>query len=41
VREDHPAYRAARAVGRCFAEQGWAVITGGGGGVMEAANRGA
>jgi uncharacterized protein (TIGR00730 family) len=41
VREDHPAYRASRAVGRCFAEQGWAVITGGGGGVMEAANRGA
>jgi uncharacterized protein (TIGR00730 family) len=41
VAEDHPAYVAARAVGRRFAEQDWAVITGGGGGVMEAANRGA
>jgi uncharacterized protein (TIGR00730 family) len=41
VREGHAAYTAARAVGRCFAEHGWAVVTGGGGGVMEAANRGA
>jgi uncharacterized protein (TIGR00730 family) len=41
VREEHPAYAAARATGRCFAEHGWAVVTGGGGGVMEAANRGA
>jgi hypothetical protein len=41
VREGHPAYEAARAVGRCFAEAGWAVITGGGPGVMEAGNRGA
>ena len=37
----HPAYESARAVGRGFAERGWAVVTGGGGGVMEAANRGA
>jgi uncharacterized protein (TIGR00730 family) len=37
----HPAYEAARAVGRCFAEAGWAVVTGGGGGVMEGGNRGA
>jgi uncharacterized protein (TIGR00730 family) len=37
----HPAYAAARSVGRLFAERGWAVITGGGPGVMEAANRGA
>jgi uncharacterized protein (TIGR00730 family) len=36
-----PCYAAARAIGRCFAEQGWAVITGGGPGLMEAANRGA
>ena len=41
VDEGHPAYESARAVGRRFAEQGWAVITGGGGGVMEGANRGA
>jgi hypothetical protein len=41
VKEDSPAYRNAREVGRRFAEAGWAVITGGGPGVMEAANRGA
>src|SRR5512133_4273113 len=41
VGEDHPAYIAARATGRLFAERNWAVVTGGGGGVMEAANRGA
>lgn len=34
-------YRAARKMGRLFAEEGYAVITGGGPGVMEAANRGA
>jgi hypothetical protein len=34
-------YEAAREVGRCFAEAGFAVITGGGPGVMEAANQGA
>ncbi|HEY6962483.1 MAG TPA: TIGR00730 family Rossman fold protein [Gaiellaceae bacterium] len=34
-------YEAARAVGKLFAERGWAVVTGGGGGVMEGANRGA
>lgn len=41
VGEDTAPYRAARSVGRKFAEEGWAVVTGGGGGVMEAANRGA
>jgi uncharacterized protein (TIGR00730 family) len=41
VREDHPAYRAARDTGRRFAQHGWSVITGGGPGVMEAGNRGA
>ncbi|HXV57072.1 MAG TPA: TIGR00730 family Rossman fold protein [Gaiellaceae bacterium] len=41
VGEDHPAYRGARAVGRLFAEAGFTVVTGGGPGVMEAANRGA
>ena len=34
-------YEAARAVARGFAERGWAVVTGGGGGVMEGGNRGA
>jgi uncharacterized protein (TIGR00730 family) len=41
VGEDSRPYREARAVARSFAEAGWAVITGGGPGVMEAANRGA
>jgi uncharacterized protein (TIGR00730 family) len=41
VREDHPVYEASRATGRLFAEAGWSVITGGGPGAMEAANRGA
>jgi uncharacterized protein (TIGR00730 family) len=41
VGEDHPAYQAARTVARKFAEGGWSVVTGGGPGVMEAANRGA
>jgi uncharacterized protein (TIGR00730 family) len=39
--EDAEPYGRAREVGRRFAEAGWAVITGGGPGVMEAANRGA
>jgi uncharacterized protein (TIGR00730 family) len=41
IPEDSEEYAAARKVGRLFAEAGWAVITGGGPGVMEAANRGA
>jgi uncharacterized protein (TIGR00730 family) len=41
VGEDSPVYQTARTVGRYFGERGWAVITGGGPGVMEAANRGA
>ena len=41
VHEGSAPYESARAVGRRFAEEGWAVVTGGGGGVMEGANRGA
>ncbi len=41
IPEGHPYYAAARAVGRSFGERGWAVITGGGPGLMEASNRGA
>jgi uncharacterized protein (TIGR00730 family) len=38
---DDPDYARAREVGDAFARAGWAVITGGGPGVMEAANHGA
>jgi uncharacterized protein (TIGR00730 family) len=38
---DHPMYELARQTGRLLAEEGFAVVTGGGPGVMEAANRGA
>jgi uncharacterized protein (TIGR00730 family) len=41
VGEGHPAYDAARETARLFARAGWSVVTGGGPGVMEAANRGA
>ncbi len=39
--EDHPMYEQARKMGEALAEAGFAVITGGGPGLMEAANRGA
>jgi uncharacterized protein (TIGR00730 family) len=39
--EGHPYYEMGREVGKLLAEQGFAVMTGGGSGVMEAANRGA
>jgi len=38
---DHPMYASAREMGRALAGAGFAVITGGGPGLMEAANRGA
>jgi uncharacterized protein (TIGR00730 family) len=38
---DHPEYAAARALGEALAKAGYAVITGGGPGSMEAVNRGA
>lgn len=40
-KEDHPYYGLARAVGRGLAQAGFTVMTGGGPGIMEAANRGA
>jgi len=40
IAEDSKTYEQARATGRAFAEAGFAVVTGGGPGVMEAANRG-
>jgi uncharacterized protein (TIGR00730 family) len=41
LQEDGPDYERARAMGRALGEAGFAVITGGGPGLMEAANRGA
>lgn len=38
---DHPEYERSRELGKALAEAGFAVITGGGPGVMEGANRGA
>jgi uncharacterized protein (TIGR00730 family) len=39
--EDHPHYRLVREIGACLGRAGFAIITGGGPGLMEAANRGA
>ncbi len=41
IRDGAPEYRLAREMGRAIGEAGFAVITGGGPGLMEAANRGA
>lgn len=40
TRPDHPCYQTAEAFGRRMAEEGWMVVTGAGGGIMEAAHRG-
>lgn len=39
--EDHPCYKLAREMGKLLAIEGYTVVTGGGPGIMEAANRGA
>lgn len=40
-KEDHPYYQSAREIGKMIAELGFTTMTGGGPGIMEAANRGA
>jgi len=40
LKADHPAYQQAEKCGRMLAEKGFTVITGGGPGIMEAANKG-
>ena len=40
TRPDHPTYLAAQELGRAMASRGWMVITGAGGGIMEAGLRG-
>ena len=41
IAEEHPWYELGRETGACLAKHGFTVITGGGPGLMEAANRGA
>jgi len=41
LKDDHPHYQCARNLGGAVARMGFTVMTGGGGGIMEAANRGA
>src|SRR5690606_1102364 len=39
--EHHPHYKKAQEVSAALAQEGYEIVTGGGGGIMEAANRGA
>ncbi len=41
TKSDHPTYHAAEELGRIMAGHGWMVITGAGGGIMEAGHKGA
>lgn len=41
ISEDHPYYQMARHVAAALAQEGFTILTGGGPGIMEAANRGA
>src|SRR5881392_1039143 len=41
IKEGHPSYELARKMGAAIAQLGFTVMTGGGSGIMEAANRGA
>ncbi len=41
TRRDHPYYKKAEKISAMLTDKGYAVITGGGGGIMEAANKGA
>src|SRR5438876_11032173 len=40
IKEGHPSYELARKIGAAIAQLGFTVMTGGGPGIMEAANRG-
>ena len=41
TKPENPCFEAAEVFGRRMAEEGWMVVTGAGGGIMEAAHRGA